>query len=104
MEELDPLAGIAAAVRRTIDERPAWRAEQAIGVRDALLAATVGPAWLGRDRRNGAERSSPGGWPTWWVLDRDLLACPPKQLGEVTVLATMVGGRWTHRALDGLDV
>ena len=103
VEELDPLAGIAAAVRRTIDERPAWRAEQSIGVRDALLAATVGPAWLeGQEERRGTLQ--PGRLADLVVLDRDLLACPPEQLGEVTVLATMVGGRWTHRALDGLDV
>ena len=29
VEELDPLAGIVAGVLRTLDERPAWRPEQA---------------------------------------------------------------------------
>ena len=30
------------------------------------------------------------------VLDRDPLACEPDELGEVEVVATMVGGRWVH--------
>ena len=30
------------------------------------------------------------------VLDRDPLDCPPEELPELHVLATMVGGRWTH--------
>ena len=103
VEELDPLAGIAAAVRRTIDERPAWRPEQSIGVRDALVAGTLGPAWLeGQEDRRGTLQ--PGRLADLVVLDRDLLACPPEQLSEVAVLATMVGGRWTHRVPDGLDV
>jgi predicted amidohydrolase YtcJ len=30
------------------------------------------------------------------VLDRDPLACPPEELPELRVLATMVGGRITY--------
>ena len=51
VEELDPIAGLAAGVRRTIDERPAWQPEQALTVEQALHAATVAPAWLARDER-----------------------------------------------------
>ena len=36
VEELDPLAGIAAGVLRSIDERPAWRPEEALTVEQAL--------------------------------------------------------------------
>jgi predicted amidohydrolase YtcJ len=103
VEELDPLAGIAAAVRRTIDERPAWRADQALTVREAMRASTFGPAWLeGQEKRRGT--LVPGRLADLVVLDRDPLACPPEELGEVAVLATMVGGRWTYRAPGGLDV
>src|SRR5204862_4894747 len=35
IEELDPLAGIRAGVRRTIDERPSWHPERAVTVDDA---------------------------------------------------------------------
>src|SRR5205085_198130 len=36
IEELDPLAGVRAGVRRTIDERPAWQPEQALTVQQAF--------------------------------------------------------------------
>ena len=54
VEELDPLAGITAGVHRTIDDRPAWRPEEAVTVEQALHASTVAPAWLaGDERRRG---------------------------------------------------
>jgi hypothetical protein len=103
VEELDPLAGVAAGVRRTLDERPAWRPEQALTVREALWASTLGPAWLeGQEGRRGT--LAPGRLADLVVLDRDPLACPPDELGEVAVLATMVGGRWTYRSAGGPDV
>jgi predicted amidohydrolase YtcJ len=37
------------------------------------------------------------------VLDRDPLACPPAELSELSVLATMLAGRWTFAA-DGAPV
>jgi predicted amidohydrolase YtcJ len=50
VEELDPLAGIAARVLRTIDERPAWRPEEALTVEQALhatcVATMVGGRWV----------------------------------------------------------
>jgi predicted amidohydrolase YtcJ len=95
VEELDPLAGIAAGVLRTIDERPAWRAEQALTVEQALHATCVAPAWLARDERRRG-RLLPGFLADLVVLDRDPLAIEPEQLREVAVVATMVGGRWVH--------
>jgi predicted amidohydrolase YtcJ len=97
VEELDPLAGIVAGVRRTLDDRPPWRPEQAVTVEEALRAATVAPAWLeGQERRRGTLR--PGMLADLVVLDRDPLACRPEELPELRVLATMVGGRFTHAA------
>jgi predicted amidohydrolase YtcJ len=95
VEELDPLAGIAAGVLRTVDERPAWRPEEAVTVEQALHASTVAPAWLaGDERRRGT--LLPGRLADLVVLDRDPVACPPDELGTVEVVATMVGGRWVH--------
>jgi len=95
IEELDPLAGIRAGVLRTIDERPAWYPEQALTVEEALLATTVNPAWLaGDERRRG--RLLPGYLADLVVLDRDPVATPLDELGEIHVIATMVGGRWVH--------
>src|SRR6266511_3400841 len=95
VEELDPLAGVCAGVLRTLDERPAWHPEQTLSVEQALQATTVNPAWLtGDERRRG--KLLPGYLADLVVLDRDPLACQPEELPEIGVVATMVGGRWTH--------
>jgi len=95
VEELDPLAGIVAGVLRTLDERPAWRPEQALTVEEALHAACVAPAWLEHaENRRGTLR--PGMLADLVVLNHDPLSCAPEQLPELRVLATMVGGRWTY--------
>jgi hypothetical protein len=95
VEELDPLAGITAGVLRSIDERPAWRPEEAVTVEQALHATCVAPTWLSGDgRRRG--RLLPGLLADLVVLDRDPLTCEPEELREVQVVATMVGGRWVH--------
>jgi predicted amidohydrolase YtcJ len=95
VEELDPIAGLAAGVRRTLDERPSWRPEQAVTIEEALEATCVAPAWLEQlEQLRG--RLRPGMHADLVVLDRDPLACPPEQLHELRVLATMVGGRFTH--------
>ena len=95
VEELDPLAGIAAGVRRTIDDRLAWRPEESVTVEQALHATTVAPAWLaGDERRRGT--LLPGRLADLVVLDRDPVACEPDELPAVEVVATMVGGRWVH--------
>ena len=95
VEELDPLAGIAAGVRRTIDDRSSWRPEEGLTVEQALHASTVAPAWLaGDERRRG--RLLPGFLADLVVLDRDPLAVTADELPDVQVVATMVGGRWVH--------
>jgi hypothetical protein len=95
IEELDPWAGVCAGVLRTLDERPAWRPEQAVTVDQALAATIVTPAWLsGDERRRG--KLLPGYFADLVVLDRDPLDCDPSDLPDVAVVATMVGGRWVH--------
>jgi predicted amidohydrolase YtcJ len=90
IEELDPLAGIRAAVRRTIDDREAWRPEQTLTVAQAFEATTVTPAWLtGDERRRG--KLLPGYAADLVVLDRD-----PWDDLDAEVVATMVAGRWVH--------
>ena len=95
VEELDPLAGIAAGVLRSIDERPAWRPEETLTVEQALHATCVAPTFLsGDERRRG--RLVPGMLADLVVLDRDPLSVEPEELRDLQVVATMVGGRWTH--------
>ena len=95
VEELDPIAGIAAGVLRSIDERPAWRPDETLTVEQALHATCVAPTFLsGDERRRG--RLIPGLLADLVVLDRDPLAVEPEELRDLQVVATMVGGRWTH--------
>ena len=97
IEELDPWAGICAGILRTIDDRPAWRPEQALTLEQAVAATCVTPAWLsGDERRRG--RLLPGFLADLVVLDRDPFAVEPAALREVEVVATMVGGRWVYGA------
>jgi hypothetical protein len=90
IEELDPLAGIRAGVRRTIDERGPWHPEQALTVQQAFEATCLAPAWLsGDERRRG--KLLPGFAADLVVLDRD-----PWEDLDAQVVATMVAGRWVH--------
>jgi predicted amidohydrolase YtcJ len=90
IEELDPLAGIRAGVRRTIDGRGPWHPEQALTVQQAFEATTLAPAWLaGDERRRG--KLLPGHAADLVVLDRD-----PWEDLDAQVVATMVAGRWVH--------
>ena len=93
IEELDPLLGVRAGVLRTLDEREPWHPEQALTVGQALVATTVTPAWLSGDERVRG-KLLPGYLADLVVLDRDPFACPPEELEEVQVVATMLGGRW----------
>jgi predicted amidohydrolase YtcJ len=95
IEELDPLAGIRAAVTRTIDERPGWRMQEALTAEQALHATTVAPSWLAGDERTRG-RLVPGYLADLVVLSRDPVECPPDELESVEVVATMVGGRWVY--------
>jgi predicted amidohydrolase YtcJ len=95
IEELDPLAGIAAGVLRTIDDRPAWHPEQRLSAMEALRATCVDPVWLAYDEHRRG-KLIPGFLADLVVLDRDPVAIPADELPEVQVVATMVGGRWTH--------
>jgi len=90
IEELDPLAGIRAGVRRTLDTREAWRPEQAVTVAQAFESTVLAPAWLtGEERRRG--KLLPGYAADLVVLDRD-----PWEDLDARVVATMVAGRWVH--------
>jgi predicted amidohydrolase YtcJ len=102
IEDLDPLLGLRSAVRRSLDDRPPWRPEQALTARQALETSTVTAAWLAYDEdRRG--RLLPGMLADLVVLDGDPLSCPPDELDRIEVVATMVGGRWVHGA-DRLGV
>jgi predicted amidohydrolase YtcJ len=89
IEELDPWAGIVAAVLRH------WREDQRLSLVEALQATCVAPARLSHDERVRGTLL-PGRLADLVVLDRDPFACEAGELPEVRVVATMVGGRWVH--------
>jgi predicted amidohydrolase YtcJ len=79
---LDPWDGIASAVTRTDDERPAWHPEQRIPL-DVALAAACG----------GRSVVEVGDAADLLVAERD----PAKdEMRDMPVLLTMLGGRITH--------
>jgi predicted amidohydrolase YtcJ len=62
---------------------------------EAVVATTVNPAWLARDEHRRG-KLLPGFLADLVVLDRDPFELDAEQLPEVQVVATMLGGRWTH--------
>jgi len=86
IEELDPWAGVVAAVRRH------WREDQRLTLEQALLATCVAPAWLSHDERTRGTLL-PGRAADLVVLDRDPFT---EDVEAVQVVATMVAGRWVY--------
>jgi predicted amidohydrolase YtcJ len=89
VEELDPWAGVVAAV---LDH---WREDERLTFEQALHATCVAPAWLSHDERVRGTLV-PGRQADLVVLDRDPFACEPEELRDVRVVATMCAGRWVH--------
>jgi hypothetical protein len=83
---LDPWDGLASAVGRSDDERPAWHPEQAVGVADALAASSLG--------RRGI---SVGDAADLMIIADDPLRAAPDVLRAMPVLGTLLNGRWTYR-------
>ena len=85
VEELDPWAGVVAAVNGH------WRDDQRLTLDQALHATCVAPAWLSHDERTRGTLI-PGRAADLVVLSKD----PFLGLDGVEVVATMVAGRWVH--------
>ncbi|MGW4303343.1 amidohydrolase [Streptomyces sp. NPDC004646] len=82
---LDPWLGIASAVGRTGDERPAWHPEQRVPLATALAASARGRRLI-----------RVGDAADLVVTDVDPLEADLATLRTMPVFATMLGGRWTH--------
>ncbi|GAA3814273.1 amidohydrolase family protein [Sphaerisporangium flaviroseum] len=84
---LDPWNGIASAVARTGDDRPAWHAEQAIPL-DAAMAAASG----------GRTRVRVGDQADLVVTGCDPRELPARELPGIPIRATLLAGRPTFLA------
>lgn len=81
---LDPWLAIQAAVHRSADDRSPWHPQQALTVAEAIACSTNG---------NVLQPGAPGDVV---LLDRDPLSVDPRQLRDVPVAVTTVGGRVVH--------
>jgi predicted amidohydrolase YtcJ len=97
---LDPAASLHVAVnRQTLAGEPAggWLPEQRLGVAEAVAAWTSGSAYAEHaEESRGALRV--GMLADIAVLDRDLSASDPAQIGTLQVKAAVVGGRVVYEA------
>lgn len=88
---LDPWIAIAAAVTRTRAGRPPWHPEQSITVAEALSGS------VGRPGR--APVAIQVGQPADLILcEADPYTLEPAELRTMSIWATLVGGRFTHRS------
>lgn len=92
---LDPIPGIDAAVnRRTIDGKNpnGWQPQQRISVVEAVRAYTSANAYAGfQENRLGTLKQ--GLLADFVVLSADLFSIDPKQIPQVKVLRTVIGGK-----------
>jgi predicted amidohydrolase YtcJ len=98
----DPWRILHAAINRGNDaepDRPAWLPDQALSVAQAIWGYTVGAAYAGgQEERQGS--LAPGKLADLIVLSDDPFTAPPERIAQSQVLATLVGGRLVHGALE----
>ena len=103
VESVNPLWGIYAAVTRMDpDGVPAggWYPAQRMTRVEALKSFTLWPAYAAfEEGRRGSVEVGKAADLT--VLDRDVLAVPPREILDAHVLMTVVGGRIVYRAEGG---
>lgn len=97
---LNPLLGVYAAVTRaTLDGKHpgGWFPEQRLTVDEALRAYTQGSAYAAFAEHDKGTLA-PGKLADVIVLSDDLFKISPEKIREVTVMATIVGGRIVYNA------
>ena len=99
---LDPWLAMAAAVHRSADEREPWNDAEALTVEQALAASTDRQPTLGVGSRADvvlldADPVAPSA-PAGTVAESASSAAVAQRLRAMSVAATYVGGRRTHRA------
>lgn len=103
VESFSPLWGIHCAVNRpsACDNETVFLPEQCLTVEEAVGLYTTAPAVLGFAEKDLGTLEA-GKWADLVVLDRDIFTVPHKQIKDLKVELTMLGGRVIYRADDGL--
>ncbi|NTV82270.1 MAG: amidohydrolase family protein, partial [Candidatus Aminicenantes bacterium] len=92
---LDPVLGLYAAVtRRTLDGKNpgGWVAGEKVTVEEAVRAYTVNGAWT-QFAESVKGTIAPGKLADLVVLDRDIFAIPPEEIGGAKVRLTVFDGK-----------
>lgn len=100
VEDPDPRLGIHAAVTRQRADEPdsqPWYGHECLPVVAALYAYTMGPA-IAAGEADIKGSLTPGKLADITVFAEDLTVIPPKDIPEVPVAATLIGGRFMYRA------
>jgi predicted amidohydrolase YtcJ len=97
VEAIDPIANFEAAVTRRMGNGEVFYTSQRLSREEALRSMTIDAAYAAfeEDSRGSLEI---GKLADVTVLSEDLLTVPEERIGEVTVVATVVGGAVRYRA------
>jgi predicted amidohydrolase YtcJ len=100
----NPFAQMQVAVTRMNPaggDSAAFLPDERISLADALAAFTTGSAFVNRlEHRTGSLKA--GKLADLAILDQNLFAVPPDQIGRTQVLATLFDGHIVHGSLEGL--
>lgn len=99
VEHVDPFASIQASVVRLMKNGEAFYPEQAMTVREALYSYTMGNAYSAFEEQNKGS-VTPGKLADLVVLDKNIVAIPPQQIGQTRVVLTVLGGQVVWRESD----
>jgi len=92
--DFNPFKGVYEAMERKYmldPKQPSWHPQQAIGLKDALIAYTLGPAIACGDEKHSGSLE-PGKYADFIVLDRDIFNLPSEQLLETKIIQTIMNG------------
>jgi predicted amidohydrolase YtcJ len=99
---IDPWQGIMAAVMRQAPEPPydrAWYPEQCLTLAEAIHGFTLAAAiTTGQEGQQGS--ISAGKYADLTIFDHDIFALVAEEYPEVTVVGTLVDGKFKYRAFD----
>ena len=95
VEPVNPFYGLHAAVTRQDragQPEGGWRADQALGIAQALAAFTTGAAYAGH-AETMVGSLEPGKWADFILIDRDIFAAPAGDVWKTKVDETWLAGR-----------